>query len=340
MRKTPGIEPGARYVPRGGTIRCMPRPSSLSSCGVLFCALIACSTFRKQESTSTAEAATRLPLLRAGHKTKLIKQERDGTPPATPPSETLRLVRYPSPAGQLAAYVTPKPAGGTKSPAVLWIQGGFDNGIGDSAWRPANASDDQSARAFREAGLVLMLPSFRGGNDNPGHRESFYGEVDDALAAAEYLAKLDYVDPGRIYLGGHSTGATLALLVAASTDRFRAVFAFGPSNTAVGYGQELLAFDVNDPKEAELRAPETALGSITTPTFVIEGTLAPSNAEVLPELEAARGSAPVHTISVARASHFSVLSPGSRLLAKKIRESKDGSVSPAAAEVQAAIDDR
>ncbi len=31
------------------------------------------------------------------------------------------------------------------------------------------------------------------------------------------------MDPARIYLGGHSTGGTLVLLVAASTDRFRRV---------------------------------------------------------------------------------------------------------------------
>ena len=74
----------------------------------------------------------------------------------------------------------------------------------------------------------MMFPSLRGGNDNPGVREGFFGEVDDVLAAAEYLSKQAFVDPQRIYLGGHSTGGTLVLLVAECSGRFRAVFSFGP----------------------------------------------------------------------------------------------------------------
>ena len=59
---------------------------------------------------------------------------------------------------------------------------------------------------------IMMFPTLRGGNTNPGAREYLLGEVDDVLAAAEHLARLPYVDPQRIYLGGHSTGGTLALL--------------------------------------------------------------------------------------------------------------------------------
>ena len=96
------------------------------------------------------------------------------------------------------------------------------------AWAPALRENDQSARGFRESGVVLMLPSLRGSNLNPGRNEFFFGEVDDVIAAANWLATRPDVDPNRIYLGGHSTGGTLALLVAESTPRFRAVFAFGP----------------------------------------------------------------------------------------------------------------
>jgi dipeptidyl aminopeptidase/acylaminoacyl peptidase len=56
----------------------------------------------------------------------------------------------------------------------------------------------------------------------------------------------------RIYLGGHSTGGTLALLVAESSDRFRSVFAFGPTDDIRGYGQENLPFPISNRKEAEL----------------------------------------------------------------------------------------
>ena len=33
----------------------------------------------------------------------------------------------------------------------------------------------------------MMFPSHRGGIDNPGQREGFFGEVDDILAALPYV---------------------------------------------------------------------------------------------------------------------------------------------------------
>jgi len=132
---------------------------------------------------------------------------------------------------------------------MIWVFGGFDNSIGETAWEPATPDNDQSASAFREAGMVMMYPSFRGGNMNPGNFEGFYGEVDDLLAAADYLATKDYVDPQRIYLGGHSTGGTMVMLAAAATVRFRAVFAFGPVDDVSGYGAEMLPFSPWDAKE-------------------------------------------------------------------------------------------
>src|SRR5205085_2693378 len=103
-------------------------------------------------------------------------------------------------------------------------------------WQDEPPQNDQTASAYRKAGIATMFPSLRGGNDNPGFKESLFGEVDDVLAAREYLARQDFVDPKRIYLGGHSTGGTLVLLAAASTDQFRAVFSFGPVDDIRGYG--------------------------------------------------------------------------------------------------------
>ncbi len=83
---------------------------------------------------------------------------------------------YDAPLGRNVAYVTPVKAA-TKRPAMLWIAGGMDFGIGSETWEPAPRSNDQSARAFRERGLVLMRPSLRGSNENPGKNECFLGEV-------------------------------------------------------------------------------------------------------------------------------------------------------------------
>lgn len=254
---------------------------------------------------------------RRGFQTKLVRQTTGTEPPPKPPADLFRLVRYESPAGKLAAYLSKAPADGKKHPAILWLFGGFSNGIGATAWARAPAANDQSARAFREAGIVMMYPSLRGGNDNPGFREGFFGEVDDVLAAADYLAKQDFVDPKRIYLGGHSTGGTLALLVAASTDRFRGVFSFGPADDVAGYGEKVLPFDTRDPKELELRAPGRWLHAIGCPTYVFEGT-DQGNMESLEAIREASRNPRVKTYPVKGANHFSLLAPVTKLVAGKI----------------------
>jgi dipeptidyl aminopeptidase/acylaminoacyl peptidase len=228
-------------------------------------------------------------------------------------------VKYPSPVGPLAAYISVPPKDGQRHPAIVWVAGGFDNSIGSFAWDPAPRDNDQSARAFRDAGIVLMLPSLRGGNDNPGSRESFYGEVDDVIAAGNYASSLPYVDPARVYLGGHSTGGTTALLVAESTSRFRTVFAFGPTGNVSAYAGQV-PFDTDDENEVRLRSPMYFTAAIRTPTWVIEGVNAPSNAAALPWILKGAGAAPIKAFAVPGVSHFSVLAPVTALLAKKIVE--------------------
>lgn len=157
-------------------------------------------------SSGPAAATQTLSQARAGFQTVVVRSDGPAGPPDVPPPELFTLTSYASPVGQLAAYVTPDPGDGQRHPAIIWITGGDCNSIGD-IWSPQDPYNDQSASAFREHGLVMMYPSLRGGNENPGQREGFYGEVDDVLAAADYLAQLPYVDSARIYLGGHSTGA-------------------------------------------------------------------------------------------------------------------------------------
>lgn len=265
----------------------------------------------------TTPAVQTLADARRGFETHVRDTPRPAGPAPTPPASVFSRVHYPSPAGSLAAYVTPRPVDGSRHPAIVWVIGGFDASIDDSAWAPAPADNDQSARAFREAGIVLMLPSLRGGNDNPGKRETLYGEVDDVIAAGDYVAKLDYVDPARVYLGGHSTGGTLVLLVAESTDRFRTIFAFGPVGDVKSYADEA-TFDIADGTESRLRSPMNFLQAIRTPTFIFEGGSRPSNAGALPYLKPKDATVPVRTFRVAGVNHFSILSPVTGLLARKI----------------------
>lgn len=184
-----------------------------------------------------------------------------------PPGRDFRRIWFDAPLGRNVAYLSRAPRGGGRHPAVLWAHGGF-GGIGPSS--------SQSLSPFLESGIVLMIPSWRAENENPGEFEQFYGEVDDLLAARDHLASLPYVDPKRIYLAGHSTGGTLTLLAAASTDQFRAAVSVGgaPSMVDVQYGDEPYASD--DRKQIALRSAILFTGSIRQPTFYFEGADSPS----------------------------------------------------------------
>jgi len=279
-----------------------------------------------RQATDDPESGVSLDESRQGFATTLIRRESIGEPAPIPPSHLFTLVHYPSPVGDLAAYLSVPPQQGGRHPAIVWVLGGLDNSIGDTAWEPGPPENDQSVGAFREAGIVTMYPSFRGGNDNPGYIEGFYGEVDDVLAAAEFLARQDFVDPRRIYLGGHSTGGTMALLAAESSDRFRAVFSFGPVAYATDYGQENLPFKISNRKERKLRAPLEWLSAIHTPTYVFEGTVMSSNIDALEELSQVSNNPEVHFYPVEGGDHFSILLPLTRLIATKIRADQSPTV--------------
>jgi acetyl esterase/lipase len=263
------------------------------------------------------DAKVSLPEARRGFQTKLLRQESEKEPAPEPPARLFRSVRYESPAGKLDSYLSPDPRDGKKHPAIIWIFGGFSNSIGETAWENAPPDNDQSASAFRKAGILMMYPSLRGGNDNPGFKEGFFGEVDDVLAATDYLAKQEFIDPKRIYLGGHSTGGTLALLVAESSDKYRAVFSFGPVEDVTYYGRKELPFNLADRREAELRAPIHWLHSIRNPVFVFEGTKG-GNLESLQAMARASTNPLAHFHPVRGATHFSILAPATRLIAGKI----------------------
>ena len=228
------------------------------------------------------------------------------------------LIKYPAAIGELSAYVSPDPGDGKKHPVIIWLVGGFANSIGAIAWQKGRPQNDQSAAVFREAGLLMMYPSLRGGNNNPGFKEGFFGEVDDVMAAAEYLSHLDYIDPRRIYLGGHSTGGTLALLVAESTNRFRAIFAFGPVANVEGYGAEYLPFKMTAASELELRAPIKWLPSIKSPAYVFEGTGPRGNITSVRAMAKANHNVNVQFYPVVGVDHFSIIQPVSQLIAAKI----------------------
>lgn len=256
---------------------------------------------------------------RKEHKTEIVNLIRGNTPVPLPQEKTDQIY-YDSPTGKLPAFVTPDPKDSRKHPLIIWLSGGFKNSIGDQAWTEGPPENEQSAAAYRKAGVVTMYPCLRGGNMDPGKIEAFYGEVEDVIAAAKAAEKISYVDPKHIYLGGHSTGGTLALLVAEMTDRFRGVFAFGPVDDVSGYaGSEKMPFNHHDAMEVRLRSPVHWMSSITSPTWIIEGD-GQGNMAALENLDAADHPDSVRFVRVKGKDHFTVLAPLNTLIAKKILE--------------------
>ncbi|WP_198343606.1 alpha/beta hydrolase family protein [Burkholderia ubonensis] len=269
---------------------------------------------RNTEHASTLSAA------RKNFKTQIALEHVDAAPAPTPPKGIFLKIAYMSPVGLLAAYLTPAPKDGRRHPAIVWITGGDTNSLDDNPWKPNPRTNEQSASAYRNAGIVMMFPSLRGGNDNPKKKEIFYGETDDVLAAADFLARLPYVDPTRIYLGGHSTGGTLVLLTAEVSDRFRAVFSFGPVGRIDLYDKNTLIADFSkyDKNETILRSPEFWLSSIHSRVFIIDGERQPTNIGSIELMQQQTMNPYVRFLRVKGADHFTVLAPCNELIAQKI----------------------
>lgn len=239
-----------------------------------------------------------------------------------PSGSEFESIRYPAVDGDLAAYLTPDRGDGERRPAVVWAKGGF-GGIGSYLWEEGDPENDQSVRAFLDAGLVVMCPSWRGENDNPGRFELFYGEVDDLLAAVDFIKKQPHVDPERVYLAGHSTGGTLVLLAATTGVDVRAAFSFGGApdmlevmSDGEGYGNTPYGGDVA--RGHELRSAIRYTPYIESPVFYFEGGHSnyPEGAAMMGAM--AMGYGVEFAAFELPGDHFDILAPITSLVAEKI----------------------
>ena len=260
---------------------------------------------------------------RKNFKTRIVTQsfEPDGGL-ERPPAQIFQTVYYPAADGEMGAYLTPDPGDGKKHPAAIWIHGGY-GGIGSWFWEPQPLDNDQSGRHLREAGIVMMVPSFRGENDNPGQYQMFYGELDDLESARKYLASIPYVDPGRIYLIGHSTGGTTVLLGNEYVEGFRAAFSIGgvpdlELRIKSGGMSVEAPFDQKNQREFDLRSPRKYITSLKSPTFYFEGGFYywPEFDEIA-EIAAAH-NIPFKSYRIKNGDHFNILHPVTYLITQKI----------------------
>jgi dipeptidyl aminopeptidase/acylaminoacyl peptidase len=179
----------------------------------------------------------------------------------SPPDAT--IMQYRSGQLHLKSWLTTPKEG--KWPAVLFLHGGF----------ALQADHWGMSRPFRDAGFVVMLPSLRGENGQPGEFTMFYDEVEDVLAAADFLAKQPGVDPEHLYISGHSVGGTLTLLAAMSSGRFRAAASMSasPDNLAfANANSQLVPFDHKDLREFQMRSPVAYAGSFKCPVRLYYGS--------------------------------------------------------------------
>src|SRR5262245_22029643 len=203
---------------------------------------------------------------RKGFQTKLTERgpaPQNGERLSAPPGA--KQVKFTSDDLQLTAWVSLAAFEGGKRPAVLFLHGGF--GLGQEDW--------DMAKPYESAHFVVMMPAVRGENNQSGYYTMFYDEVDDVVAAGEYLAKLPGVDPDKVYIAGHSAGGTLTLLGALTSKRFRAATSFSgsPDQKAFLWGQtELAPFNYNDIPEIRMRSPVAWATSFKCPVRLYYGT--------------------------------------------------------------------
>lgn len=185
---------------------------------------------------------------RSAFQTKLTKQ---GPAPqeweAQQPPADVQEVTYQSGSLPLKAWLgRPAGASGGKHPALVCFHGGFAFGADDFA----------VCEPFRQAGFIVMTPTLRGENGNPGHFELYFGEVDDGRAAIKWLAQQPDVDANRIYAFGHSAGGGITALLSLFDDLpLRHCGSAGglyPEST-FAYWNDISPFDPSNPEERKLR---------------------------------------------------------------------------------------
>jgi len=213
------------------------------------------------------------------------------------PAEGADVVDYMSQptGGTLKAYQSQEPNDGRRHPAIVWAHAGF-KGIDRAEWK--------KSAPFRNRGFIAFAPTYRGEHANHGNFEMYFGEVDDLLAAVDYVARLPFVDASHIYLIGHEEGGTLALLAAATgTEKVRTVFAIGGPvdlrGKRTGPGDTPFPFPLDDEREILLRSPQAFAAAIRCPTFCYcaEGSIDAAEARDMAEA-ARKGGAPVQFVAL------------------------------------------
>ncbi len=120
--------------------------------------------------------------------------------------EGVRLARYRSDGEELKIWHL------LPSHNQLWTTNGYPAVIFVHDGTSFSEDELQHARSFSDAGFVVLAPTFRGENGNPGTHEMLFGELEDLQAATTYASELPEVDKRKLAIWGHGLGGMLAAL--------------------------------------------------------------------------------------------------------------------------------
>ncbi len=214
-------------------------------------------------AVATTKSAPTFAETRKANPTRLTRhksapQQFDNNPPTG-----VQTITYQSDGRKLLAWLV-LPNRKPPYPAVMFAHGGMALG----------AEDVEQAKPFINSGYAVMLPTWRGENGNQGDFEMCFGEVDDAVAATNYLASRKDIDKNNIFGAGHSIGGTIVMLAAELTPKLRKVAACGgfPDMAAAGKAYELAPFDDHNNEERELRSPALHIKDLNCPMLLLFGT--------------------------------------------------------------------
>lgn len=224
-------------------------------------------------------------------------------------------VTYPSGNLKLKAWVyIPPGAEARKSPALVYFHGGSAFGRGDL----------EDTQPFMSEKMVVMCPMLRGENGNPGFFELLWGEVDDAIAAGQWLARQPYVDARNLFAFGHSIGGGISSLVTLREDvPFRHTGSCGGlyNTTTFDYWSDIAPFDIDRSGERELRVLLGNHRDMKCHHYAYLGEQDVAFKDSIREAEKSKDSARLLTIQMVPGDHFSSLGPGLQRYLSQVKAS-------------------